>query len=113
MAVPIIPIALGALAVWALSQQSKTPAFQPVEAKNGRKWLTRTLSVTGSGPTKQTVVEVWAPAGSFGPHLDMLVATYRQLGSDTNSRVALSTGQGVPDAMITAAGQDFGIRKPT
>lgn len=112
MAVPLVPIALGALAVWVLSQQAKAPAFQQVQAKSGRKWLTRTMSVTGTGAAKQTVVEVWSPAGSFGPHLDMLVATYRQTGSDTNARVAISTAAGVPDAMITAAGQDFGIRKP-
>jgi len=113
MSLPIVPIALGAGALWLLSRSgSKAPAFSPVQAKSGRKWLTRTLGVSGSGPTRTTTVEVWAPAGAYGPHLDMLVATYKQTGSDTNSRVAISTGPSALPQQITDAGLDFGIRKP-
>lgn len=112
MSLPIIPIALGGLALWALNRQAKPLPFVPVKATSGRDWLTRTISVTPE-PNKVSTVEVWAPTGAFGPHPQMLVATYRQQGSDMNSRVAVSTGPNVPAAMITAAGQDFGIRKPS
>lgn len=114
MSFPLVPVALGAVALWALNQKSKSTAqFSTVQAKSGRTWLTRTLGVTGSGDDRYTTVEVWAPAGSFGPHQQVLVATYKQKGADTNNRVAISTGPQAVDAMITAAGQDFGIRKPT
>ena len=113
MAFPVVPVALGVVALWALNQKSKqTAQFSTVQAKSGRTWLTRTLGVTGTGDSRYTTVEVWAPAGSFGPHQQVLVATYRQKGSDTNDRVAVSTGPNAVDAMITAAGQDFGIKKP-
>lgn len=113
MSLPVVPIALGAAALWALARSGSKPVFSPVQAKSGRKWLTRTLGVTGTGASRTTTVEVWAPAGSYGPHLDVLVATYRQTGSDTNSRVAVSTGPSAVPQMITNAGIDFGIRKPT
>lgn len=112
MAIPLVPIALGAGALWLLSRQNAAPTFSTVQAKSGRKWLSRTLGVTGTGPARTTTVEVWAPAGSYGPHLDVLVATYKQTGSDTNSRVAVSTGPNAVPQMITDAGQDFGIKKP-
>ncbi len=113
MSFPLVPVALGAGALWLLSRSNKAPSFSVVTAKSGRKWLTRTLGVTGTGPARTTTVEVWAPAGAYGPHLDMLVATYKQTGSDTNSRVAISTGPSALPQQITDAGQDFGIRKPT
>ena len=112
MSFPIVPVALGAAALYFLNRTSVAPQFSPITASSGRKWLTRTLGVTGSGPARTTTVEVWAPAGSFGPHNQVLVATYRQTGADTNSRVAVSTGPHAVPEMITAAGQDFGIRKP-
>lgn len=111
MALPVVPIALGATALYLLTRQ-KAPQFSTVVAKSGRSWLTRTLGVTGAGDTRKTTVEVWAPAGAFGPHQNTLVATYVQTGSDTSKRVALSTGPHAVPAMITAAGQDFGIKKP-
>lgn len=109
-----IPFALAGAVIYALTKTSSSaPQFSPVQAKSGRKWLTRTLGVSGSGPTRTTTVEVWSPAGSYGPHLDTLVATYKQTGSDTNSRVAQSTGKDAVSQMITDAGLDFGIKKPT
>lgn len=113
MSLPVVPLALGAAALWYLSHRNAGPAFSTVQSSSGRKWLTRTLGVTGSGASRKTTVEVWAPAGSFGPHQQVLVATYQQSGADTNSRVALSTGPNAVPEMITAAGQDFGIKKPS
>lgn len=108
-----VPLALGAVALYALSRKNQAPQFSSVQGKSGKKWLTRTLGVAGTGPSRTTTVEVWAPAGSYGPHLDTLVATYNQTGSDTSSRVALSTGPNAVPQMITDAGQDFGIKKPS
>lgn len=113
MPLPLVPLAIGAAVVFALSRSGKSTSFSPVTAKSGRRWLTRTLGVMGTGPSRTTTVEVWSPAGSYGPHLDTLVATYRQSGEDTNSRVALSTGPSAVAKMIADAGVDFGIRKPT
>ena len=114
MPLPIVPLALGAAVLYALSQSGKkTPSFKPVQSTSGRKWLTRTTGVTGTGATKVSTVEVWSPAGAYGPHLDTLVATYRQTGDNMNSRVALSTGPSAVAKMITDAGIDFGIKKPT
>lgn len=113
MSLPIVPIALGAAALWFLNRTGSAPQFSSITASSGRKWLTRTLGVSGTGAARTTTVEVWAPAGSFGPHNQVLVATYRQTGADTNSRVAVSTGPHAVPEMITAAGQDFGIRKPS
>jgi hypothetical protein len=112
MSLPLVPLAIGAAALWFLNQK-KAPGFSTVKASSGRTWYTRTLGVTGSGDARVVTVEVWAPAGSFGPHLDTLVATYQQKGSDQSSRVALSTGPDAVPAMITAAGQDFQIKKPS
>lgn len=110
----LVPYALAGAVLYALTKSgSNQPQFSPVQAKSGRKWLTRTLGVEGSGPTRTTTVEVWAPAGAYGPHLDVLVATYKQTGSDTNTRVAKSTGPNAVPQMITDAGIDFGIKKPS
>jgi hypothetical protein len=110
----LLPFALAGAVIYGLTRaQNQSPQFSPTQAKSGRKWLTRTLGVTGSGPTRTTTVEVWSPAGAYGPHLDTLVATYKQTGSDTNTRVALSTGPSAVPQMITDAGIDFGIKKPS
>lgn len=109
----LVPLALGGAALYFLSRDT-TPAFTTVKSpSSGRSWLTRTLGVTGTGTARTTTVEVWAPAGAYGPHQSVLVATYRQNGADPNSRVAVSTGPNAVPQMITDAGLDFGIRKPT
>lgn len=113
MSLPLVPLALGGALIWMISQKNQQAKFSPVQSKSGRKWLTRTLGVTGTGPTRKTTVEVWAPAGAYGPHLDTLVATYEQTGTDTDQRYAISTGPSAVSQMITDAGLDFGIRKPT
>ena len=113
MPFPTVPLAFGAAALWLLHKKGQaSPAFSTVASKSGRKWLTRTLGVTGTGTARTTTVEVWAPAGAYGPHNNVLVATYRQQGSDMNTRVAASTGPDAVPQMITDAGVDFGIRKP-
>lgn len=111
MALPVVPLALGGLALYLLTRKP-LPPFSTVQAASGRTWLVRTIHVQGTGPSKVSTTEVWAPAGSFGPHGSVLVATYTQKADDKNSRVAVMTGPHAVPAMITAAGQDFGIKKP-
>ena len=104
---------LGAAAAFLFFNQKKTYGFETVQGKtSGHQWLTRVVSITGSGDDKKTVVEVWAPAGSWGPMQQTLVATYEQTGSDMASRRMLSTGPSAVPQMVTAAGQDFGIKQP-
>jgi hypothetical protein len=93
---------------------AKVNDFQSIKGSvTGRSWAVRTTKVDGSGETKKTTVEVWAPAGSWGPHTDLLVTTYQQTGSNMNSRVSLGTGPNALPEMVTAVGQDFNVKKPT
>lgn len=107
--------ALGAGGYWVYKKLSEGPTY-PFESVTGgvtkRPWKTRVVSIQGTGADKITTVQVWAPAGSWGPHLDLLVTTYQQKGSDKNTRVSTGTGPSAIPQMVTAAGQDFGIKNP-
>lgn len=106
-------IALAGAAYWWLNRK-KAYGFQTIKGGvTGRSWDTRIVSIKGSGDDKEQVVEVWAPTGSWGPHHQLLVLTYRQRGSDKGSRQSISVGPHAQAAMVTAAGQDFGVQKPT
>ena len=112
---PLVLAAAAATAGWYFLIHKKSPAyaFQPVTGGVTKKpWLTRVTKITGSGDNKVTTVELYAPAGSWGPHQQLLVATYQQKGSNLADRKALSFGQFATPEMVTAAGQDFGIQKP-
>jgi hypothetical protein len=110
---PLLLAALGAGAYYFLVHKKQpSHAFQPVTGGvTNKPWLTRVMNVTGSGDNKRTTVELWAPAGSWGPHLQLHVATYDQTGSDKASRVATYVNETAPKEIIKAAGQDFGIKK--
>lgn len=109
----LLPIALGAAGVYWYLHKKEPYEFQAVTGAVTKKpWLTRVLKVQGTGDAKVTTVELWAPKGSWGPHEQLLVATYQQTGSDKSTRKVLGYGPDALPAMITAAGQDFGISKP-
>lgn len=109
---PLLPIAVAAGALWYFSRK-KTFAFEPITGGvTGKKWLTRVVGITGAGDAKKTLVEVWSPAGTYGPHLQVLVLTYEQTGSDKNSRVNKGVGPQAIPIMVTDAGKDFGVRQP-
>ena len=76
-----------------------------VKAKSGKSWLVTLVSNVNGLKT----YDLTSPAGSFGPHDDLLVLRYSQQGSDVSSRQVVSVGAGVPAVMVTTAGQDFGI----
>lgn len=108
---PITMIALGAGALFMLTRDKKYP-LEPIQGgKTGKQWLARVASITGTGDDKQTVVEIYAPAGSYGPHVQTFVASYRQKGSDTNSRVVVQQNPNAIPQMVTDAGLDFGIHQ--
>jgi len=107
-----ITLILAAGAAWYFLSKQKTHAFQAVTGGVTRKpWLTRVVGVSGSGDNKKQMVELWAPAGSWGPHGNVLVVTYEQTGSNKGSRRSLGVGPEAVAAMVTAAGQDFGIQQ--
>jgi hypothetical protein len=99
---PLIVAALGAIGVAAYAFSKKDSGL--VRAKSGKDWKVTLLSTAGNVKTW----EVWAPAGSFGPHGELSVIRYSQTGSDINSRKVVGTGAGVPADMITTAKSDFG-----
>lgn len=108
---PLTLLVAAGAAWYFLSRQPKTYSFQPITGGVTHKpWLARVVGITGSGDNKKTMVEIWAPAGSWGPHGNVLVVTYEQTGSDKNSRRSLGVGPEAQPAMVTAAGQDFAIR---
>lgn len=104
-------IALGGAALYLLTREKAYP-LEPVQgSKTGRNWLVRVASVSGSGDAKQTVVEVYAPEASYGPHKQLFVASYRQTGSDKASRVVVQQNPHALPQMVADAGLDFGIHK--
>lgn len=107
---PLLVLGGGAAAVYFLSR-AKTFAFEPVKGGvTGKPWLTRTINISGSGDNKKTLVELWSPAGTYGPHQQILVVTYEQTGSDKSTRVSKGVGPEAVPAMVTDAGKDFGIK---
>lgn len=109
---PFIPIAVAAGALWYFSRK-KTFAFEPIKGGvTGKNWLTRVVGISGSGDAKKTLVEVWAPAGAYGPHQQILVLTYEQTSSDKGSRLNKGVGPQALPVMVSDAGKDFAVRQP-
>ena len=109
---PITMVALGAGALYLLTRKKNEAAFVEVKGgSTGRLWLSRIVSITGDGENKQVLAEVWAPAGSYGPHHQTKVVTYNQTGSDKSTRRVVSYGPNALPQMVTDAGLDFGIKK--
>lgn len=96
---------------------TKAKASQTV-VKNGREWILEKVStpprddgkvITGQGETWN----VYAPAGSWGPHGKLLVVQYHTvLGPGSGYRVLSGVGQDVPVALRDAAIAAFDITVP-
>lgn len=93
--------AAGAGAVYLLLK----PKQELVTGRSGKSWRVVLLGNTGGVKT----YEIFAPAGSFGPHGEMSVLRYSQNGSDMNSRKIAGVGAGVPPEIMTVAASDFGV----
>lgn len=112
MAINLLAVgAAGAAAYWYFFKREPTvPLHEFISVKgpkSGKTWKVRAVAVDDSGSQKRTTTEVWAPSGSFGPHLDMLVTTYTQVGKDRRERGF--SGADALDPMIQAAIEDFGL----
>lgn len=95
--------ALGLGAAVAFGKQK--PSGDLVTGKSGKQWRVAMLSNVGGLKT----YDITTPAGSFGPHADLSVLRYSQQDADIGSRQVVGIGQGVPNAIIVAAGSDFSI----
>lgn len=76
-----------------------------VTGRSGKSW--RIVLLGNVGGTK--TYEIFAPAGSFGPHGELSVLRYSQNGADMNSRKIVGVGAGVPAEIMTVAASDFGV----
>lgn len=87
-----------------------TPAPSGVQSVpvtiNGHPW--KLVPITG-----QTVatVDVYAPAGSWGPHGELRVCRFTQVSSES-PRVLAGVAEGVPEAILAAAMKDLEIKVP-
>lgn len=76
-----------------------------VTGESGKTWRVVFL---GSADGK-TSYEVFAPASSFGPHGELSVLRYSQVGSDRASRQITGVGSGVPETIVKMAASDFDL----
>lgn len=107
-----ITLGFGALAAWLLTKkaQSAAPTGMIVE-KNGHRWelvdVPNPPGVVGANTTN-----VFAPAGSWGPHQRMLVLSFYVAVVPNAPRVLSGVGAGVPVQMRDAAMKDLAITVP-
>lgn len=74
---------------------------------NGHNW--ELVPITGQGIA---TVDVYAPAGSWGPHARLRVCRFTQVSSQ-DRRVLAGVADGVPKAVLDAAIKDLDIVVPT
>jgi hypothetical protein len=99
-----ITLALAAAAAVGLYQITR-PSEDLVIGRSGKKWRVVLLGKMGDN----RAYEIFAPAGSWGPHPELSVLRYSQTGADMNSRKVQAVGSGVPAAMMAGAALDFGL----
>ena len=83
--------------------QLMKPQSENVTGRSGKPWRVKLLGKTGDSRE----YEVYAPAGSWGPHAELSVLRYSQLGSDMSSRKVTAVGTPVPVEITTGAMSDF------
>lgn len=125
---PLLPLlALGALGALAFSKKSSAaapgggghaPAPQPslpaTPAPSGA--ASQTVSINGHVwklvPVSGGAVDVFAPAGSWGPHGELRVLRFSQAKTSGAPRVLAGVAEGVPKAVLDAAMKDLAIKTP-
>lgn len=107
----VITLGLGGLAAWLLTKKAASAAADVVVEKNGHKWLLRAVP-PAPGVIGSETVNVFAPAGSWGPHSELLVVRYTRAIAPTAQKILAGVGSGVPVAMRDAALADLGIKTP-
>lgn len=124
---PLPLLALGGAAAFVLTQTKKAKASTPGKlpaapaptlpaapapsgapsqtvSANGHAW--KLVQVPG-----KTEVDVFAPAGSWGPHGELRVLRYDQ-PSSASPRVLVGVAEGVPKAVLDAAMKDLKVTAP-
>lgn len=97
----LVLAAAGAAGVYLLMK----PKQDVVTGRSGKSWRVVLLGNTGGVKT----YEIFTPAGAFGPHGELSVLRYSQMGADMNSRKVVGVGAGVPAEIMTVAASDFGV----
>lgn len=127
MANPLV-LLLGVGALAALAFGSKKSGAATLPAGGGSAPPPQTLPATPapSGASSQTVsvnghtwklvptsggVDVYAPAGSWGPHGELRVLRFTQ-SSSSAPRVLAGVASGVPPAVLAAAMKDLAVKTP-
>jgi peptidoglycan hydrolase-like protein with peptidoglycan-binding domain len=112
---PLLPLlGLGAVAALVFSSKAsaEVPASTPTLPASSAPPGSASTTVTKNGhvwklvPTK-TQTDVYAPAGSWGPHGELRVLRY-----ETKSKVLTGAAEGVPKPVMDAAVADLGIKMP-
>jgi hypothetical protein len=101
----LVTLGLAGLGAFAIFKLVSTPDELTL-GKSGHKWR---VVLHGKSPGGITEWEVFAPAGSWGPHGELSVLRYVQTGSDMSSRKLTGTGAGVPPEITAGAKEDFGL----
>lgn len=109
----VITLGLGGLAAWLLTKKTaatETPNSEIV-SKNGHTWELVYL-VPKPGAVGASTTNVFAPAGSWGPHQRMLVLQFYVATAPNAPRILSGVGTDVPVAMRDAAMTDLAVKPP-
>lgn len=108
-----VTLGLGGLTAWLLMQKAATSSEAgELVKKNGHEWLIRPVKQP-AGAVGANVYSVYAPAGSWGPHAELLVVRYSVATAPNAKKILAGVGAGVPIAMRDAALTDLGIAAPS
>jgi hypothetical protein len=93
--------------------QAALPPGQTVSA-GGRTWILRDvaqpLDARGVPVVGASLVDVYAPAGSWGPHAELRVIRYAVVTAPGLPKILAGVGANVPIAMRDAAMAAFGVK---
>ena len=122
MASPLLLVAAGAVGLYFMnqSQAKKSPdtvgPASTVTGASGKTWITRLVqripNTTAPSDREQDMlyVDVFAPKGSWGPHDELRVLRYMQVGSNKSTRKFITAPPETPKAIFEAAAKDFGVQ---
>lgn len=95
-------VVLGLVLMAKRKGSSSNVSNAPVTAPAGGPWKVVLVSSDGSGDT----YDIYAKAGSFGPHQEVAVIRFKVVDG---RRVLLTEQPGLPEQMKAAARDDFGL----
>lgn len=113
----LLLLGLAGLGLWYVKRPNAAalplpPAPGETVTKNGHTWELVTLP-RNDGAVGATIVNVFAPAGSWGPHARLLVLQFSAvMGAGVTYRTLTAVGSDVPVAMRDAAMKDLDVKPP-